>query len=152
MQNTYSNILYKDQNVTRIIAAEVAVLTILTLIFGWNFPVFLLVGDFALRAFTKQTTPLSAIAETIAESTALAPKPIYAAPKKFAALLGFIFSLVILISIYYNLTTIIYLAGSILIICASLEAALNICVGCYVYSLLIAPFVNYKQPKHTGKD
>lgn len=152
MQQEYDTTIYKDEHAIRIVAAEVAVLTMIALIFGWSFPAFLLVGDFALRTFTRQASPLSAIADTIAAAAGLQPRPIFAAPKKFAALLGFMFSVVILISLHYNLATTTYVAGSLLFVCATLEAAFNICIGCYVYSLIVVPFINYKQSEKTGKD
>lgn len=139
---------YVDENVVRIIGAQVIVLSILTLVTGWKFLAFLLAGDFALRAFTYQPSPLAVIAKLIVNLSGLTAKPIFAPPKKFAAGLGFVFSLSVWVLLYLNLWTPAYVVGGILIFCAVLESVFKICLGCYVYNWVVAPIVNKKTRKN----
>lgn len=132
---------YADENVVRIIAGLVLVIATLGLALQSRVLFLLLTLDFALRAFTYQPTPLAAAAKLIARSLQLSPYPIFAAPKRFAAGLGFGFSLLLLILFSFNLDTIAYVAGSLLLLCALLEAAFRICVGCYLFSWVVAPIM-----------
>jgi len=136
--------LYADERVVRLIAAQVVILTVLSLVFNWIFLVFLLVADFALRAFTLQPSPLAAIARLLANLLKLKPEPIFATPKKFAAAVGFVFALALLILLLLHYLTVAYIVGGILIFFAVLESAFKICVGCYVYNWLVAPIINRK--------
>ena len=140
---------YIDENIIRIIAAQVAILATLSLMNHWMFPLYLLVGDFLLRAFTHQPTPLVAVAKILLYVFKVKRKPIFAAPKKFAAGVGFVFSLSVLLLFlcHFNITA--YVVGSILIICALLESVFKVCVGCYVYDWLVAPIINSRNNKTT---
>jgi hypothetical protein len=139
--------LYVDEQVVRLIAAQVAIIAGLSLAFNWIFPIFLLAADFGLRAFTLQPSPLAAVARIIADLLKLKTKPIFAAPKKFAAAVGFVFSLAISVLLILKLETAAYIVGGILVLFALLEAVFNVCVGCYVYNWLVAPIVNKKNNK-----
>jgi hypothetical protein len=44
--------------------------------------------------------------------------------------------------LYFNLLVPAYITGFILILCATLEAVFNICLGCYIYNWIIAPLSN----------
>jgi hypothetical protein len=63
-------------------------------------------------------------------------KLIDAAPKKFAASLGFIFSISIFTSLFFNLSILTNLLIIFFIIALSLEIFLNYCIGCKIYSIL----------------
>ncbi len=139
MNKNNPNKLYVDEHIVRIIAAQVIVLTAITLLTLEKLPVFLLAADFAIRAFTTLPTLLAAVARTLADLYKIKPKPVFAPPKKFAAALGFLLSLVLLILLYLHLTIAVYVTGSILIFCALLESVFKICLGCYVYNLIIVP-------------
>ena len=65
----------------------------------------------------------------MANTLRLSPKPVDAAPQKFAARIGIVFS---------ALSGLLFVAG-VLVVCATLEAALGYCVGCKVYALLPRP-------------
>lgn len=132
---------YADENVVRIIAGLVLIIATLALVLHSRMLFFLLMIDFALRAFTYQPAPLAAGAKLIARSLQLGPYPIFAAPKRFAAGLGFAFSLIIFILLSFNLDMAAYFTGGLLIICALLESAFRICVGCYLFSWVVAPIM-----------
>ena len=133
---------YVNENVVRLIAAQVILLTLILLLTGWIWPAFFLTVDFALRAFTHIPSPLAVIAKGLAGAFGLTPKPIFAPPKRFAARLGFVFSLGITVCLYYHYLVAAYVTGGILIVCAALEAVFNICIGCYVYNWIVVPIVN----------
>ena len=129
-----------NEKVVRLVAAQVVLLTLITLLTGWTWLALLLTADFALRAFTRVPSPLSAIAKGLAKAFGLASKPIFASPKRFAAALGFIFSLGITVFLYLHYPVAANVIGGVLIACAILEAVFNICLGCYVYNWIVVPF------------
>jgi len=128
-----------NENVVRIVALLVVIATLVTLAYNWIFLAVILAIDFALRSFTRATSPLAYIAKNTARHLKLKPKPIFAPPKKFAATLGFVFSILIALFLYLNLLIPAYLTGLILVLCATLESAFNICLGCYVYNWIVVP-------------
>ena len=130
-----------NEKVVRLVAAQVVLLTLVTLLAGWTWLALLLTADFALRAFTRAPSPLGAIAKGLAKAFGLAPKPIFAPPKRFAAALGFIFSLGITVFLYLHHPVAANVIGGVLIACAILEAVFNICLGCYVYNWIVVPIV-----------
>lgn len=134
--------LYVDENVVRFVAAQVIFITIVAIAEQWEWLSLFLTLDFAIRAFTVLPSPLAAFSKKIAEASNLNPKPIFAPPKRFAATLGFIFSLTITVLIFIQLTFAAYIVGGILIVCALLESVFKICLGCYVYNWLVLPIQN----------
>jgi hypothetical protein len=134
--------LYVEENAVRLIAAQTVLLTSIALYTQWELIMILLIVDFALRAFTTFISPMAFVAKKVVAILKLKPKPIFAPPKKFAALLGFIFSLTIATLFFFNAEIYAYFIGAILIVCAILESAFEVCVGCYVYDILVAPIVN----------
>ncbi len=132
---------YADENVVRIIAGLVLLIATLALVLHSRVLFLLLSLDFALRAFTYQPAPLAAVAKLIARSLQLSPYPIFAAPKRFAAGLGFGFSFLIFILFSLNLDIAAYVAGGLLLSCALLEAAFRVCAGCYLFSWVVAPIM-----------
>ena len=134
-----------NENIVRIVALLVVIATLVTLAYSWVFLAAIIAVDFALRSFTRVTSPLAYIAKSVSRYLKLKSKPIFAPPKKFAAALGFIFSVLIALFLYLNLLIPAYITGLILIICATLESAFNICLGCYVYNWIIVPFNRIKK-------
>lgn len=98
-------------------------------------PIFLL-ADFGLRAFNLgQLSPLSFIADKLVTAFNLPIKFIYLPPKRFAARIGFLFSVTIVALQILGISTIAI--TSVLAFFAFLESFLSICAGCYVYDFLI---------------
>lgn len=91
--------------------------------------------DFFLRAFKMgKFSVLGNTARFMVQKLRIGGKPVDEAPKRFAAKLGFIFTIVILI-----LSVAGYLASATVITCvlvlfAILESAFSFCVGCQVYT------------------
>jgi len=131
-----------DGLVVRFIALQVLILVTLLYLFSLKWLAIFLIVDFALRAFTTLPAPLAISARFIVRTLNLQPKPIFAAPKKFAALVGFIFSSTIGVLLWYNLLNAALAVGVVLGFFAFLEGVFNICAGCYVYDWLVAPVIN----------
>ena len=58
------------------------------------------------------------------------------APKRFAAALGFVFSIFIASTFFFGLVLSSKVITITLLVCAMLEAFLGVCVGCYVYHFI----------------
>ncbi len=136
-----------DENVVRLVATQVFLITLITLLTGWAWLAFFLAVDFGLRAFTRVPSPLATLARGVAKALKLTPKPIFAPPKRFAAILGLFFSVGIAFFLFFSYPNVAYTVGAVLVFCAILEAAFNICLGCYVYNWIVAPLVHRKMNK-----
>ena len=117
----------------RLTAFFVLVLIIVYLFTGIGLiPVFLLL-DFTLRGFGLGAySPLAFLAGRIAVALKLPAKPVYMPPKRFAARIGFLFCLAIVVAHYTHLSTIIL--SAIIALFAALESIVGFCAGCYVYN------------------
>ena len=130
-----------DERVTRLNALLVILLVIAGFLFNSViFPLFL-TADFFMRGFTRlKYSPLSYLSSQMANTLQLDKKIIDKAPKIFAARIGFIFSLAISVLLLLNFNTAALITGGILVVFASLEMALAICMGCILYTYLVLPF------------
>lgn len=144
MNKNNSSKNYVDENRVRLVAAQVVILTIFSMITGWELLALFMAIDFALRVFTRIPSVFGLLATGVSKALKMEPKPIFAPPKKFAAFLGFIFSIGISVFFFIDLPNIAYIIGVVLALCAILESAFNICLGCYIYNWVIAPFVNMR--------
>jgi hypothetical protein len=129
-----------NESVVRTIAVFVFAIGIIILFTGIKWLGLFLIADFAARAFTPgDYSILRIVAKATAKTFKLKVKLIDAAPKKFAALVGFIFAIVITASLFigWNITATVF--ATVLIICAGLEAFAGYCVGCQFYTWLVLP-------------
>jgi uncharacterized protein DUF4395 len=95
----------------------------------------ILVIDFALRSFNLgKFSPLAFISEDLVRIFKLPFKAVYMPPKRFAARIGLVFSIAILILHLLGHPAIIVTA--VLVFFAALESLLGFCAGCYVYNFL----------------
>ena len=128
-----------NENVVRLVAALVILLVSLYIYTGSPYIILLLIVDFYIRAFTAfKFSPLSWTANQISALSGLREIRIDKAPKIFAARVGLLFTLAILLLFYIHPPSSIVVAF-VLIGFAALEAVFNICVGCWVYSYLVFP-------------
>ena len=126
-----------NENVVRIIAFMVAVIAMFCLIFSNYWAMVFLLLDFAARAFSSgNLSLLKLVSVQIAKTLALKPKMKDLASKKFAATLGFGFSLLITAMFLFNFSIAAMAFTSIMIVFALLESLFAVCVGCYVYSFI----------------
>ena len=126
-----------NEKVVRTIALLVVIVSVTAAYHRFYTLSFLLAIDFALRAFTSgEQSVLRIIAVFISSSLRLKSKPVDGAPKKFAASLGFIFSLSAGVLQLYDLYTVANIVIALLVFCALLEGLLSVCIGCIVYNWL----------------
>lgn len=93
-----------------------------------------LATDFAVPGFGS---PRYSVLATLGRAVArLSLKPVDAAPKRFAARIGVGFALSAAILHLASLPVAALSVTGVLAVCATLEAALGLCVGCRIYSLL----------------
>ena len=126
-----------DENVARLNGGLTVTLLGLFLITNNIFLIIYLLIDFFLRsAELSDYSPLANVSKFVIEKTGIKKKPINAGPKIFAARIGVVFNLAILISILFDLNTATYILVGIFGICAFLEAAIGFCVACQIYPFL----------------
>ena len=132
-----------DEKVVRLLATTTLLLAVLGLwLHSWLLWLALAV-DFAIRAtaWNGGKSPLRWFCKTAAQFLDFQPLYIDVAPKRFAAGIGVVFSVGTALSFGLEAYTAAYAIGSILIVCAFLEAAWSYCVGCVVYTYLVIPFL-----------
>jgi hypothetical protein len=127
-----------NERVVRIISVQVILITVVSLFTVSPWIMLFLAVDFGMRAFgAQQYSLLRLIAAAAANLLLIAPRQINAAPKRFAAGLGMIFSLVIGGFLFTDLHLLTAISSGMLIACAALEGFAGYCVGCTVYTFLI---------------
>ena len=123
-----------NENTARLTAFLVLTLAVIYAVTGFIWIFVVLAADFFIRGFTSYNR--YSIIGRIVKAFPLKEKSVDAAPKKFAAKLGFIMSLVIVILNFSGLVTASIYTTLLLSVFAALESLAAICVGCYIYSFL----------------
>jgi Domain of unknown function (DUF4395) len=125
-----------NENKVRFTAFLVLLLTVAFLLTSlWIIIVFLTI-DFFLRAFKwGQYSLLSIIGDKFVSVFKIKNKPVDRAPKRFAAGIGFVITLTILLLLAFKFLITAGLVALVLIFFAFLESVLGFCAGCYVYTL-----------------
>ena len=130
-----------NERVTRLNAFFTILLTVTGLMLNSAIFIIILMADFYIRAFTHlKFSPISFLSSKLANALNLDKKAIGKAQKIFAARLGFIMTFTITVLIVLETSTAAFVVGGILVLLASLEFTLGICVGCYIYSYFVLPF------------
>lgn len=130
-----------NEHVTRINAFWGVLMVVAGFVFNSVFFFLFLLADFYIRAFTKMKfSPISFISHSMANAFNLSKKSIDKAPKIFAARLGFLMTLAIIVLYVFQLNTAAIAVGGILVFFATLEFVLAVCMGCIMYTYLILPF------------
>lgn len=137
-----SNKFYTDENTVRLTAFFVIIVLAVALFFKWPYLVLLLVFDFIMRALGLSLSPLALFSKSISKIFGLKRKPIFAAPKRFAATLGSVFTLLVFLLMLNDFYDSAFAVGFLLIILASLESFFKVCVGCYLYQFIVIPIQN----------
>ncbi len=134
-----------EEGTIRIIALLTAIVAIYALFLMNGYLFVFLTIDFAIRSFKifKGKSPLRIIASTVIEITHQEKKWVDAAPKRFAAGIGIVLSMLIASSIFFHLNTFALILGGILVFCAALEGFFSICFGCHIYSKIILPISKF---------
>jgi hypothetical protein len=130
-----------NEKVTRLNALITILIVVSGIVFNTLYPMVFLLADFYIRAFTKlRFSPISFASRSMVNALNLGVKKTDKAPKIFAARIGFLFTLAIIILFLFELTTALYIVAGVLVFFATLEFALAICMGCILYTYAILPF------------
>ena len=96
-----------------------------------------LVIDFALRSFNLgKWSPLFRLSSAVATSLNWKGRPVFLPAKRFAARVGFVLSLLILLFVGLDSPVAVILDG-VLSFFAALESLLGFCAGCYIYDWIV---------------
>jgi len=126
-----------NENKARITALFVLILGTVFLFTKWWIIIAFLVIDFLLRANNQGKYSLLAIlSDIIINQFKIKNKPTDRAPKRFAAGVGLVFTIGILILTLLDLNIEVLIVTSVLLLFAFLESFAGFCAGCYVYSAL----------------
>lgn len=102
----------------------------------WIFVV--LAIDFFIRGFTRlPISPVSFLSKLVGKILPFKPNWVNAGPKIFAAKIGFLFCLTVLILYIKNIYLPGDIAAAVLCVCAGLESFFSICLGCHFYTVLL---------------
>ncbi|MDX2195818.1 MAG: DUF4395 domain-containing protein [Cytophagales bacterium] len=149
MTNTFDDITCPvspqrvNENVVRTVAVFVLMIATLSLYLNLYVLSAFLAVDFAIRAFTDgRASLLKNISKYLVQVLKIGERPIDAAPKKFAAGVGALFSISISLLQIFHFPYAAYAVGGILFICAFLEGFVGFCVGCVIYSYGILAILN----------
>ena len=120
----------------RLIAALVILLSFAFCLTHWRILMLFLSMDFFLRAFKiGKYSVLGNIAKFAVQRFHINGKPVDEAPKRFAAKLGFVFTIIILSLSVTGFAIAATVATYLLILFAILESVFSFCVGCKVYTI-----------------
>jgi hypothetical protein len=94
-----------------------------------------LVVDFFLRAFNfSKYSPLHLLSDAEVKVFSIKNKATDIAPKRFAARIGLVFTVLILMLNLFSQTTASICFAGVLIVFAFLESVIGFCAGCWVYT------------------
>ena len=124
-----------NENKARLTAFFVFALTLVYLKTGfWLIMAFLLI-DFVLRATNLgKYSLLGFLSDAVIKQLKIKSKPVDRAPKRFAAMVGVLFTAAILVSFIFQLHVVALCLSAVLAFFAFLESFFAFCAGCYAYS------------------
>jgi len=127
-----------NENKVRLVALWVFILLVVS-VWAVRLPIAIfLVVDFFLRGFgLGKYSPLGVLSDLVVALLHIANKPIYFPPKRFAARIGFILSLMLTGATLLQLETPALAVISVFGFFAFLESFLGFCAGCRIYALLL---------------
>src|SRR4051794_36551933 len=123
----------------RLVAAGVVLMSAVTLVFDQRWIIAVIAYGFLARVLTGPTlSPLGQlVTRVIVPRLSIPPRPVDGPPKRFAQGIGAVFSVTAAILAFgFGLQTAAYVVIGILIVPATLEAALGLCLGCKAFAVL----------------
>lgn len=124
--------------------ATFTVLIIVLFIFTSNiYLIWVLAADFLIRGIDfPQYSPLAIISKGVVRTLSIRPQNINAGPKLFAARIGLLLSVMILILSIAGINAPAILIATVLGLFSFLEAAFGFCVACKIYPFVYQFFYN----------
>lgn len=110
----------------------------------------LLTIDFTLRSFVIRYSPIANFSKLILNNLKITAKPIDAAPKFFAAKIGLMMSIILIVISLLGYTNTAFYFSIFFSIPVFLETFLGFCLGCQMYSILMK--LNVIKPKLNDTD
>jgi hypothetical protein len=124
-----------NENKIRLIALCVLVLGVVYLLTGYWVIIAFFLFDFLIRVKNKPAFSLTArLADVLIRAFHIPHKPVDRGPKRFAAGMGLVFNVLILLVILLQLPIAAGCLAALLCVFAFLESFTGFCVGCYVYT------------------
>jgi hypothetical protein len=123
----------------RLVAAGVVLMSVLAIAFDLKWLTVVIAYGFVARALTGPTlSPLGQlVTRVITPRLGLAARPVAGPPKRFAQGIGAAFSLSALVLTGLGYWTAAQAVLGLLVVAATLEAALGICLGCMTFGVLM---------------
>jgi hypothetical protein len=95
-----------------------------------------LAHDFGFRAFSRpRWSILVRVSGIVLKGLGVAPRLVDAGPKRFAARVGLLFSIALVVLTHFDLRSATEIVAGILLACAALESFLGFCMGCCMWTL-----------------
>jgi hypothetical protein len=129
-----------NASVARTVGAGVVIMAVATIVFEQNWITLLLAYGFIARVLAgPRLSPLALlVTKVIVPKFHLPYRPVAGPPKRFAALIGVIFSVTAaVLSLVFGLDGIAYIVLGGLIFAAGLESIFGYCLGCKIFGFLI---------------
>ncbi len=134
-----NNIVYQstDENQYKIQSATLAMVTAAYVVTLYLPLLLLLCYDFAVRAFvSNKLSPFYHLSHFLVKLGGIAPYKVSASPKRFATNMWLILSLVTLYAALSNSDIVALLLATVLTLCMTADALMNVCVGCRVVNFM----------------
>jgi hypothetical protein len=127
-----------NENRVRLTALWVLILVLASFVIN-ALPIFIFLAvDFFLRAFNfGKFSPLNILSGFVVKQFKIPNKPIDQAPKRFAAGVGFVLSVLVTILLLAQFPKTVLILTIVFASFAFLESFLSFCAGCYVYTILL---------------
>jgi hypothetical protein len=124
-----------NEPTVRVVAGLVAITAAVGIYFQTPIVFLFLTFDFFVRGFYKKEWSLFRyIGIKTVTIIDIKEKLIDAGGKKFASKVGFILSAILTVASFLQLPLVVYALGGILVLFATLESVLALCVGCKIYT------------------
>lgn len=127
-----------NSTVVRLVGGQVFLLSLLYILTDWTVIPAFLVLDFAIRASGHpRYSILAEVGMLISRALNLKNRPIFFAPKRFAALIGLILSLTAVTLSLVSLTAASLGVIAVLGLFSFLESGFGFCAGCKIFGFLM---------------
>ena len=135
-----------NAHLVRVYAGFILVILLTMFIFNLKWLAWVLLIDFFLRmSFGVRYGLFCHLSSYILRLLKIKEKPVNALPKKFAVKIGFLFSVLLILSLFFENNWIFNLVSIIFIIAVALEVFFNFCLACKMYQI----FITQKNPNST---
>ncbi len=146
---TYALCPISDKKINESVARLNATFTVVFLIFflltsNVYIVAFLLVDFFLRSAELSSFSPIAIASKYFVNVLKIKAKPVNAGPKIFAARIGVVFNIAVLLSAISGLNALTLTFTTVFGVCAFLEASIGFCVACQIYPFVYKLFYDTK--------